>query len=88
MPDGANVGTKNMPYPIEPADGPCVVCGQPIQSGQLYKPGPRHLGCYSYGSIVRAAMALREADRPSIARHSAMNRAMRDVIQAVDDAGL
>jgi len=26
-------------------DKPCVVCTKPIQPGQLYVKGPRHIGC-------------------------------------------
>lgn len=32
-------------YTISATAKPCVECGKPIQGGQLYTTGPRHLGC-------------------------------------------
>jgi hypothetical protein len=35
-------------HPRVHTEQPCVVCGDPIQGGQLYtlgRPSPRHLGC-------------------------------------------
>jgi len=32
-------------YKVIKTNKPCRVCGKEIQPGQLYVPGPRHLGC-------------------------------------------
>lgn len=36
-------------YKVKRTDRPCVVCRKPIQPGQLYAPGPCHIGCREDG---------------------------------------